>query len=102
MDRSKNIILRKRLADAEALLQVRMQHKKGKRVALKDRFVYSTAKQAELGSSAKSVRRRPCRRFMNPKVQDSVEDVSIIASIDSDSGYIVVAKGEIIVKIYQL
>ena len=39
---SENALLRKRLADAESLLQARKQRRKGKRIALKGKFVFST------------------------------------------------------------
>ena len=50
---SENTILRKRLADTEALLQARKQRKKGKRVALKGRFVFSIEEVLNIAKQAK-------------------------------------------------
>ncbi|KAK0930946.1 hypothetical protein LTR29_016549 [Friedmanniomyces endolithicus] len=62
---SELITVRKQLFDSQSLLQIRKARKRGKRVALKDRFEYTTeetlqiAKQAdEQAASRKSRKRR--------------------------------------------
>ena len=61
---SENALLRRRLVDAESLLQARKQRKKGKRIALKGKFVFSTqevldiAKQAELEAAQKKPKKK--------------------------------------------
>ncbi len=63
MTLSDNIILRKRLSDAESPLSARKQRKTGKRVSLKDRYAFSTqevldiVREAELQTSNKKVHR---------------------------------------------
>ena len=46
-------LLRKRLANAESLLQARKQRKKGKRIALKGKFVFSTQEVLNIAKQAK-------------------------------------------------
>ena len=94
---SDNIILRKRLVDAEALLSARKQRKTGKRVSLRDKFVFSTqevldiAKEAELQAGNKKVRRP--RHKVNESREFDVEDEEIIenGSNDDESDCIAVA-----------
>ena len=45
---SENALLRKRLVDSASLLQARKQRKKGKRIALKGKFVFSTEEVLKL------------------------------------------------------
>ena len=90
-------ILRKRLADAESLLQARKQYKKGKRIALKGKFVFSTqevldiAKQAELEAAQKKSKKKGKQQTQAIIVEgDKQEDIEIVYN-DSDSDCIVVA-----------
>ena len=94
---SELITVRKQLIESQNLLQSRQVRKRGKRVALKDRFVYTTeeilqiAKQANEQAAIKnSHKRRP-----KPSATLEFEDVEAIVSenegSDADSDCIVVA-----------
>jgi len=90
-------LLRKRLTDAESLLQARKQRKKGKRIALKGKFVFSTqevldiAKQAELEAAQKKPKKKVKEGAKATIIDNNKEeDIEIIFS-DSDSDCIVVA-----------
>ena len=90
-------ILRKRLADAESLLQARKQYKKGKRIALKGKFVFSTqevldiAKQAELEAAQKKSKKKGKQQTQAIIVEgDKQEDIEIVYN-NSNSDCIVVA-----------
>ena len=94
---SENVLLRKRLADAESLLQARKQRKKGKRIALKGKFVFSTqevleiAKQAELEAAQKKPKKKAKQQAKAISTKDVQEEAIEIISSDSDSDCIVVA-----------
>ena len=94
---SDNIILRKRLADAEALLRARQQRKNGKRIKLKDKYVFSTqevleiAKEAELQASHKKSRRQPRKPIDSVKIDSDEEEVLENGSSEYESDCIVVA-----------
>ena len=94
---SDNIILRKRLADAEALLRVRQQRKNGKRIKLKDKYVFSTqevleiAKEAEVQASHKKSRRQPRKPINSVKIDSDEEEVLENGSSEYESDCIVVA-----------
>lgn len=90
-------LLRKRLTDAESLLQARKQRKKGKRIALKGKFVFSTqevldiAKQAELEAAQKKPKKKVKEGAKATIIDNNKEeDIEIVFS-DSDSDCIVVA-----------
>jgi hypothetical protein len=51
---SENVTLRRQLKEAEALLSTRKVRKKGKRVALKGRFVFSTQEVLEMVEEAEA------------------------------------------------
>jgi superfamily I DNA/RNA helicase len=71
---SDNIILRKRLGDAEILLRARQQCKNGEHIKLKDKYVFSTqevleiAKEAEAQDSHKKSRRQPRKPIGSAKI----------------------------------
>ena len=94
---SENTILRKRLADAESLLQARKQRKKGKRIALKGKCVFSTqevldiAKQAELEAAQKKPKKKAKQQAEAMTIEDNQEEANEIVFSDSDSDCIVVA-----------
>ena len=94
---SDNIILRKRLADAEALLTVRKQRKNGKRIMLKDKYVFSTqevleiAKEAEVQASHKKSHRQPRKLVDTVKLNSDEEEVLENGSSEYESDCIVVA-----------
>ncbi|KYG39835.1 hypothetical protein M433DRAFT_161239, partial [Acidomyces richmondensis BFW] len=76
-------LLRKRLTDTESLLQARKQHKKGKRIALKGKFVFSTQEK----KPKKKVKEGAKATIID---NNKEEDIEIVFS-DSDSDCIVVA-----------
>jgi hypothetical protein len=51
---SENVLLRKQLADTQALLRKRKERKNGKRVALKGRFVFSTQEVLDIAKAAEA------------------------------------------------
>lgn len=65
MTQSENVVLRRELAEARDLLRTRKSRRKGKRVALQGKFVFSTqevlevARQAEENAATKRGRKRP-------------------------------------------
>ncbi|KYG41120.1 hypothetical protein M433DRAFT_159418, partial [Acidomyces richmondensis BFW] len=90
-------LLRKRLTNAESLLQARKQRKKGKRIALKGKFVFSTqevldiAKQAKLEAAQKKPKKKVKEGAKATIIDNNKEeDIEIVFS-DSDSDCIVVA-----------
>lgn len=95
---SELVTLRKRLADAEELLQTRKARKTGKRVSLQGRFVFSTvevleiAQQAEAASAKKKARQTKTSR-PNCLSATEVEATGTLSnSSDSESDCIVVAR----------
>jgi hypothetical protein len=94
---SENVLLRKQLADTQALLRRRKERKKGKRVALKGRFVFSTqevldiAKAAEAETANKKAKNRANKKAETPPDEDSDDEVVEIDCEDSDSDCITVA-----------
>ncbi|KYG40129.1 hypothetical protein M433DRAFT_9224 [Acidomyces richmondensis BFW] len=94
---SENALLRKRLADAELLLQARKQRKKGKRIALKSKFVFSTqevleiAKQAELEAAQKKPNKNAKQRAKDILFEEVEKEALETISSDSDSDCIIVA-----------
>jgi hypothetical protein len=77
--------LRKRIAEQDELLRTRKAREKGKRVALKGRFMFSTeevlqiAREAEEETAATKGRRRPRKRPVSVEIEKSggkvLEDV---------------------------
>jgi hypothetical protein len=95
---SELVTLRKRLADAEELLQARKRRKTGKRVSLQGKFVFSTvevleiARQAEAVSAKKKSRQDNISQTNCPSAPE-VEAIDIVSSSsDSESDCIVVAR----------
>jgi hypothetical protein len=88
---SENVTLRKQLKDAEELLSTRKVRKKGKRVALKGRFVFSTeevlrlVEEAETETAKKQTGKRPRRRKIENTMED--EDDNILEGLSGDSDY---------------
>ena len=95
---SELITLRKRIAEQDKLLRTRKARKKGKRVALKGRFVFTTeevlqiAREAEEETAAKKGRRRPPKRSVSVEIEENEENVLEDVSSDSESDCIIVAK----------
>ena len=94
---SENVLLRKQLADTQALLQKRKERKKGKRVALKGRFVFSTqevldiAKAAEAETANKKGKNKASKKAKPLLYEGSDDEIIEIGDEDSDSDCIMVA-----------
>ncbi|KXL42336.1 MAG: hypothetical protein FE78DRAFT_495858, partial [Acidomyces sp. 'richmondensis'] len=90
-------LLRKELADTKSLLQARKQRKKGKRIALKGKFVFSTqevldiAKQAELEAAQKKPKGKAKQQAKAIIIEGNEEEAIESVFSDSDSDCIVVA-----------
>jgi len=94
---SENAMLRRELAEAQALLRSRKRRTTGKRVALQGKFVFSTqevleiAKQAELDSAAKRGRKRTRTAAIDLEFSAGEDEVLEAVPIDSESDCIIVA-----------
>jgi len=89
--------LRKQVEQQQELLSARKNRTKGKRVALKGKFVFSTeevlaiAKQAEVQSTDKRPRGRPRERPIAAVIESDEGEEQENISSDSDKSYILVA-----------
>jgi hypothetical protein len=94
---SENALLRKQLADTQALLRRRKERKKGKRVALKGRFVFSTqevldiAKAAEAETANKKRKNKAGKKAEPSPNNESDDEVIEIGDEHSESDCIIVA-----------
>jgi hypothetical protein len=94
---SENVLLRKQLAETQALLWRRKERKKGKRVALKGRFVFSTqevleiAKAAEAETASKKVKNRTKQQAERLSDKENDDEIVEIESSDSEGSCIEVA-----------
>lgn len=94
---SELITLRKELAEQRKLLQARKVRKKGKRVALKGKFVFSTqevldiARTAEQGTAAKNSRKRRHAPLLDTELGEIEERVLENVSSNSEGDCIYVA-----------
>jgi hypothetical protein len=94
---SENALLRKQLADTQALLRRRKERKKGKRVALKGRFVFSTqevldiAKAAEAETANKKRKNKAGKKAKPSPNNESDDEVIEIGDEHSESDCIIVA-----------
>jgi hypothetical protein len=94
---SENALLRKELTEARELLRVRRERKKGKRVAVKGKFVFNTKEILELVEEAeaevskgKSKKKRKTRAI-TPEIEDEEEESSEMNIYESESDCIIVA-----------
>jgi hypothetical protein len=97
MTQSENAVLRRELAEARELLRSRKTRRKGKRVALQGKFVFSTqevleiARQAEEDAATRRGRRRPRTTAINVEISGDEDEVLEIVRSDSESDCIIVA-----------
>jgi hypothetical protein len=102
MTQSENAVLRRELAEARELLRSRKNRRKGKRVALQGKFVFSTqevlgiARQAEENAATKRGRRRPRTTAINVEISGDEDEVLKIVHSDSESDCIIVANSRAI------
>lgn len=94
---SENALLRKELTEARELLRVRKERTKGKRVAIKGRFVFNTkeilevVEKAEAEASKGKQKRKRKAKATTPEIEDE-EDEGIESNIsESESNCIIVA-----------
>lgn len=93
---SENVTLRKQIKEQAELLSTRKSRTKGKRIALKGRFVFSTQEVLEIAKAAESEtsKKRTSSRPRKRKIADSIEEGEVQElggiSSDSDSDCIVV------------
>lgn len=79
---SENTLLRKENTDFRELSRVRKERKKGKRVAIKGRFVFNTAEilnivaEAEAESSRKKMKKGRGKRVKTPENEEEEEQTS--------------------------
>jgi hypothetical protein len=97
MAQSENVTLRKELMAQERLLRSRQNRRKGKRVALKGKFVLSTnevleiARETEANAARKKRRQQQRSRSVSIEVSEDGHDMLEKISSDSESDCIVVA-----------
>jgi hypothetical protein len=98
---SENTLLRRELIEARELLRVRKERKKGKRVAIKGKFVFNTKEilelieEAEAEASKGKSKKRQTRRAITPEIEEEGE-VDIENSIyKSESNCIIVASSRL-------
>lgn len=97
---SENVTLRKQVKEQAELLHTRKARKKGKRVALKGRFVFSTqevleiARSAELETSGRKTTAKPKKRRLKKTLEAEVDQGLQIVADDSGSDCIVVSMRE--------
>jgi hypothetical protein len=94
---SENTLLRKELTEARELLRVRKERKKGKRVAIKGKFVFNTkeilelVEEAEAEASKGKLKKRRITRAITPEIEDEEEEDIEESIYQSESDCIIVA-----------
>ena len=95
-------MLRRELAEARELLRSRKNRRKGKRVPLQGKFVFSTqevleiARQAEENAATKQGRKRPRTTAIDMEISGDEYEVLEIVRSDSESDCIVFANNKAI------
>jgi hypothetical protein len=90
-------LLRKELTEARELLWVRKERKKGKRVAVKGKFVFNTkkifklVKEAEAEASKGKSKKRQLARAITPEIEDEEEEGIENSIYESKSDCIIIA-----------
>jgi hypothetical protein len=94
---SEVVLLRKELTEARELLRVRKERKKGKRVAVKGKFVFNTkeildlVEEAEVEASKGKSKKRRTTRAMTPRIGDEEEEGIENSIYKSEGDCIIVA-----------
>ncbi|KAM0703124.1 hypothetical protein Q7P35_009062 [Cladosporium inversicolor] len=92
---SENTLLRKELTEARELLRVRKERKKGKRVAVKGKFVFNTkeilelVEEAEVEASKGRLKKRRTTRAITPEFGDEEEEGIEESIYESESDCII-------------
>jgi hypothetical protein len=101
---SENALLRKENAEFKELLRVRKERKKGKRVAVKGKFVFNTKEILELVEEAEAevskgkLRKKRSIRVTTPEIEDEEEEGIKEDIYESESDCIIVASSRAISK----
>jgi hypothetical protein len=101
---SENALLRKENAEFKELLRVRKERKKGKRVAVKGKFVFNTKEILELVEEAEAevskgkLRKKRSTRVTTPEIEDEEEEGIEEDIYESESDCIIVASSRAISK----
>ena len=94
---SENALLRKENTEFRELLRVRKERKKGKRVAIKGKFVFNTkeilelVEEAEVEASKRKSKKRRTTRATTPEIEDEGEEGIEESIYESESDCIIVA-----------
>jgi hypothetical protein len=94
---SENTLLRKELTEARELLRVRKERKKGKRVAVKGKFVFNTkeilelVEKAEVEASKGKTKKKRTTRATTPEIESEEEEDIENSIYESESDCIIVA-----------
>ena len=94
---SENVLLRRQNTEQRELLQQRKERKKGKRVAIKGKFVFNTqeilevVEKAEAEASTSKSKKKRTTKQKTPEFEDNVEEVREDSSSDTGSDCIIVA-----------
>ena len=94
---SENALLRKENTEFRELLRVRKERKKGKRVAIKGKFVFNTkeilelVEEAEAEASKGKLEKRRTMRAITPEIEDEEEEGIEESIYESRSDCIIVA-----------
>ena len=94
---SENALLRKENTEFRELLRVRKERKKGKRVAVKGKFVFNTkeilelVEEAEVEASKGKLKKRRTTRDTTPEIEDEGEEGIEESIYESESDCIIVA-----------
>ena len=101
---SKNTLLRKENAEYRELLRVRKERKKGKRVAIKGKFVFNTqeilevVEKAEAEVSRRKTKKRRTAKATTPETEEEEEEGIESNTSGSESDCIIVASSKSVSK----
>jgi hypothetical protein len=99
-----NALLREENAEYKELLRVRRERKKGKRVAVKGKFVFNTreilelVEEAEVEASKGKSKKRRITKAITPEIEDEEEEGIENSIYESESDCIIVASSRSISK----
>ena len=101
---SENALLRKEIAEARELLRVRKERKKGKRVAIKGKFVFNTqeilelVEEAEAEASKRETKKKRTTKAITPEIEEEEEEDIEEDISESESDCIIVARSRVVSK----
>lgn len=99
---TKNTLLRKEIAKARELLRVRKERKKGKRIAIKGKFVSNIqeilelVKEAEVEASKRKTKKRRTTKAIIPEIEEDEEEDVEEDTLESESDCIIVASSRVV------